>query len=116
MSSINKQISFMFMEYSAAFHMKYKLLFADTIYDSKRVDTYPLVITWAELEMAVEAGNNNKCLAVATKTDSYEDNFKVTEEFFEDALQAFFLFPHTKDDNEDSSKLRLEFVKALLNK
>ena len=114
MNSINLQISYMYIEYSTAFHMKFKHLFIDVIYDSERVDTCPLVITWAETGMAVEEGN--KCLAVSAKTTYYEDRFKVTEEFFEDALQAFFLFPDTKDDDEDSSKLRLEYVKALLNK
>ena len=105
----------MYIEYSTAFHMKFKHLFAESVYDSERVDTCPLVITWAETGMAVEEGNN-KCLAVSAKTTHYEDRFKVTEEFFEDALQAFFLFPDSSNDDEDSSKLRLEYVKALLNK
>ena len=106
----------MFIEYSAAFHMKFKYLFADTIYDSDRIDTCPLIITWAETDMAVEDGNN-KWLAVAAKTAQYHDSFKVTEAFLEDALHAFILFPdNPTDDNDDSSKLRLEFVKALLNK
>lgn len=105
----------MYIEYSTAFHMKFKHLFVEDIYDRDRIHTCPLIITWAELNMATEA-DNNKCLVVATKTSYYEDSFKVTEEFFEDALQAFFLFPDTKDDDEYSSKLRLEFVKALLNK
>ena len=105
----------MYIEYSTAFHMKFKHLFAESVYDSERVDTCPLVITWAETGMAVEEGNN-KFLAVSTKTTYYEDSFKVTEEFFEDALQAFFLFPDSSNDDEDSSKLRLEYVKALLNK
>ena len=115
MPSINKQISYVYIEYSAAFHMKFKHLFAEDIYiyDSDRVTTCPLVITWTETDMATEDG---KCLAIATKLSYYEDSFEVTEEFFEDALQAFFLFPNTKDNDEDSSKLRLEFVKALLNK
>ena len=116
MSSINNRISFMFIEYTAAFHMKYMHLFTDTMYGSNHIDICPLVITWAELEMAVEAGSD-KFLAVSAKTACYEDSFEVTEEFFEDALQAFFLFPDTKDnDDDESSKLRLEFVKALLNK
>ena len=105
----------MYIEYSTAFHMKYKHLFSTTIYESGRVDTYPLVITWAATGMAVEDGNN-KCLAVSAKTTYYGDRFKVTKKFFEDALQAFILFPDINDDDEDSSKLRLEFVKALLNK
>ena len=115
MTDISDRISYMYIEYTTAFHMKYMRLFADTIYDSDRIDTCPLIITWAEMDMAVEGGNN-KCLAVSTKSSHYIDSFKVTEEFFEDALQAFFLFPDTKDEDEDSSKLRLEFVKALLNK
>ena len=115
MPSINQQISYMYIEYTTAFHMKFKHLFAESVYEGEQVDTYPLVITWAEIGMAVEECNN-KCLAVSAKTTNYEDSFKVTEEFFEDALQAFFLFPDTKDDDEDSSKLRLEYVKALLNK
>ena len=103
----------MYIEYSTAFHMKFKHLFVDIIYDSDRIDTCPLVITWAEADMAVEDGND-KCLAIFAKTAHYDDSYQVTEEFFEDALQAFFLFPDTK--GVDSSKLRLEFVKALLNK
>ena len=106
----------MYIEYSTAFHMKFKHLFAEEIYDSDQIDKCPLVITWAESDMAVE-GDNNKCLAVSAKTTYYEDRFKVTEEFFEDALQAFFLFPdNTTDDDDETSELRLEFVKALLNK
>ena len=103
----------MYIEYSTAFHMKFKHLFAEAIYDSARIDTCPLVITWAESDMAVEDGNA-KSLAIATKSPQYLDSYQVSEEFFEDALQAFFLFPDT--NSEDSSKLRLEFVKALLNK
>ena len=105
----------MYIEYSTAFHMKFKHLFSENIYDNDQADKFPLVITWAETGMAVEDGNN-KCLAVSAKTTYYEDRFKVTEEFLEDALQSFFLFPNTKDYDEDSSNLRLEFVKALLNK
>lgn len=115
MSSINNRISYMYIEYSTAFHMKFKHLFADTIYDSGRIGTCPLVITWAECDMNIEDGSD-KSLAVSTKTANYDDSFKVTEEFFEDALQAFFLFPDIDDDDDESSKLRLEFVKALLNK
>ena len=115
MPSINKQISFMYIEYSTAFHMKYKHLFADTIYDSKHIDSCPLVITWANLDMEVADGNG-KSLAISAKSSQYLDSYQVSEEFFEDALQAFFLFHDTKDDDEDPSKLRLEFVKALLNK
>ena len=115
MPSINNRISYMYIEYTTAFHMKFKYLFVGSVYDSKRLDTCPLVITWAETDMAVEDGNN-KCLAVSAKTTYYADEYKVTEELFEDALQAFFLFPDTEDNDEDFSNLRLEFVKALLNK
>ena len=111
MPSINKQISFMYIEYSTAFHMKFKHLFSEDIYGSDQIDEFPLVITWAESGMG-EPGDN-KSLAISAKTSRYLDSYQVSEEFFEDALQAFFLFP---DDDEDSSKLRLEFVKALLNK
>lgn len=114
MSSINKQISYMYIEYSTAFHMKYKHLFVDYVYDDGHADVAPFIITWAESNMGME--DDNKCLAVAAKTEQYENRFKVTEEFFTDALQSYFLFPNTHDDDEDSSKLRLEFVKALLNK
>ena len=96
--------------------MKFKHLFSEYVYESERVDTCPLVITWAETDMAVEDGNN-KFLAVSAKTTYYEDEYKVTEAFLEDALQAFFIFPNNPDDDDDeSSELRLEFVKALLNK
>ncbi len=114
MTSINQQISYTYIEYSTAFHMKFKHLFVEYVYDSERVNTCPLVITWAETGMSVE--HDNRCLAISTKTAHYHDSYQVSEEFFEDALQAFFLFPDTKDEDEDSSDLRLEFVKALLNK
>lgn len=103
----------MYIEYSIAFHMKFRHLFVEYVYDGGQVDKAPFIITWAESNMCVEDG---KCLAVAAKTEHYEDSFKVTEEFFTDALQSYFLFPNTHDDDEDSSKLRLELVKALLNK
>ena len=105
----------MYIQYSTAFHMKFKHLFAETVYNSHEIGSCPLVITWAETDMAVEDGNT-KCLAISTKSSQYLDSFRVTEEFFEDALQAFFLFPDMHDEDKDSSKLRLEFVKALLNK
>ena len=104
----------MYIEYSTAFHMKYKHLFSETIYDNDQAAKFPLVITWAESNMDVEF--EKKCLAISAKTAHYDDSYQVSEEFFEDALQSFFLFPNTKEDAEDSSKLRLEFVKALLNK
>ena len=112
MPSINKSISFMYIEYSTAFHMKFKHLFSENIYDHDQADKFPLVITWAESNMDVDF--DNRCLAISAKTAHYDDSYQVSEEFFEDALQAFFLFPDT--NSEDSSKLRLEFVKALLNK
>ena len=102
----------MYIEYSTAFHTKFKHLFSKNIYDNDQADKFPLVITWSESNMDVEP--DNRCLAVSAKTAHYDDSFEVTEEFFEDALQSFFLFPDT--NGEDSSKLRLEFVKALLNK
>lgn len=105
----------MYVEYTTAFHMKYMHLFAESIYESERADTCPLIITWAEMGMATEDGSD-KCLAISAKTAHYEDSYQVTEEFFEDALQAFFLFPDTDNYDDDSSKLRLEFIKALLNK
>ena len=37
----------MYIEYSTAFHMKFKHLFSENIYDSDQADKYPLVITWA---------------------------------------------------------------------
>ena len=114
MSSINNRISYMYIEYSTAFHMKFKHLFAEAIYDADQADKYPLVITWAESNMDTEF--DNRCLAISAKTSHYDDSYQVSEEFFEDALQAFFLFPDTKEDVEGSSDLRLEFVKALLNK
>ena len=114
MPSIDNRISYMYVEYSTAFHMKFKHLFSENIYDYDKADKLPLIITWAESNM--EGDFDNRCLAISTKTSYYEDSFEVTEEFFEDALQAFFLFPDTKDKDEDSSKLRLEFVIALLHK
>ena len=115
MLSTNNHISYMYIKYSTAFHTKFKHLFADTIYVSDKVATCPLIITWAETDMATEEGTV-KCLVISAKTTYYRDSYQVSEEFFEDALQAFFLFPDTKDNDEYSSKLRLEFVKALLNK
>lgn len=116
MPSVDNRISYMYIEYSTAFHMKFKHLFLNIIYDYESADRYPLIITWAESAMRFDDDETGKALAVAVKTVYYEDSFKVTEEFFEDALQAFFLFPDINDDDEDSSNLRLEFVKALLNK
>ena len=103
----------MYIEYSTAFHMKYKHLFMDTIHDENQITTCPLVITWAAIKMEVE-GSNDEYLAISAKSAQYIDEFEVSEEFFEDALQSFSLFPDT--NGEDSSTLRLEFVEALLNK
>ena len=114
MPNINNRISYMYVKYTTAFHMKFKHLFAEDIYMSDKVATCPLIITWAETNMDVEF--DKRCLAISAKTAYYEDSYQVSEEFFEDALQSFFLFPDTNDDDKDSSKLRLEFVKALLNK
>ena len=113
MTNIIDNVGYTYIEYSTAFHMKYKHLFVNSIYDEDSVDKYPLIITWSETDMEVE-GETGKPLAVSAKTSHYTDSYQVSEEFFEDALQSFFLFPDTK--GEDSSKLRLEFVKALLNK
>ena len=62
----------------------------------------------------MDAEFDNRCLAISAKTAQYADSYQVSEELFEDALQSFFLFPDT--NGEDCSKLRLEFIKALLNK
>lgn len=104
----------MYIEYSTAFHMKYKHLFLENVYDNDQAAKFPLVITWAESNMDVEF--DNRCLAISAKTAHYDDSYQVSEELFEDALQAFFLFPDINDDDGESSDLRLEFVKALLNK
>lgn len=87
---INKHISFMYIEYSTAFHMKFKHLFSENIYDNDQADKFPLVITWAESNMDVEF--DKRCLAISAKT-SHSDSYQVSEELFEDALQSFFLFP-----------------------
>ena len=115
MPDINNRISYMYVEYTTAFHMKFKHLFSENIYDNVQADKFPLVITWAESNMDTEV--DNRCLAISAKTAHYDDSYQVSEEFFEDALQAFFLFPdNPTDDDDESSDLRLEFVKALLNK
>lgn len=116
MAGINSRISYMYVEYTIAFHVKFMHLFADTIYDYEQVSTCPLIITWAELNMEVEDGSK-KCLVVSTKSAFYDDSYKVSEELFEDAIQAYVLFPdNPNDDDDNSNELRLEFVKALLNK
>ena len=114
MTNINDRIAYTYIEYNAAFHMKYKHLFVNTIYDSESADEYPLIITWAETDMKLDE-ETGKALAVAAKTPYYSDTLKISEDMFENMLQAFFLFPDSSNDDEDSSKLRLKFVKALLN-
>lgn len=114
MTNISDNVGYTYIEYSTAFHMKYKHLFVNRIYDHEDVDEYPLIITWSETGMKVDE-ETGKCLAVATKASYYPDNLKLSEELFENMLQAFILFPDVNCDDEDTSKLRLEFVKALLN-
>ena len=114
MTNIIDNVGYTYIEYSTAFHMKYKHLFVHRIYDEDSVDQCPLVITWAEADMKVDE-DSGKCLAVATKTSYYLDTFKVSEDTFENMLQAFIIFPDSNDEEEYSSKLRLEFVKAILN-
>lgn len=115
MTNIGDNVGYTYIDYSAAFHMKYKHLFVDRIYDHEIVDEYPLIITWAETDMKIEK-DSGKPLAIATMTSYYLGISKVSEDIFENMLQAFILFPDNNDDDEESSKLRLEFVKALLNK
>ena len=114
MTNIVNNIGYTYISYSATFHMKYKHLFVDSIYDHESVGVYPLIITWAENDMKTEEGSG-KCLAVATKTKYYLDTLKISEDIFENMLQAFILFPDSNDDDEESNELRLEFAKALLN-
>jgi len=113
-TNISDNVAYTYIEYNSAFHMKYKHLFVNRIYDDDSVDEYPLIITWSETDMKV-AEETGKCLAVATKGSYYLDTLQLSEEIFENMLQAFILFPDSNEDDEDSSKLRLEFVKALLN-
>ena len=112
MTNINNRISYAYIEYSTAFHMKYKHLFLSDIYDADYVGKLPLIITWAETDMSVEE-ENGKCLVIATKTLYYPDNYQVTEEVFEDMLQAFLIFP---EEDEDTNELRLNFAQAILTK
>lgn len=114
MTNISDNVAYTYIEYSAAFHMKYKHLFVNRIYDHKSVDEYPLIITWSETDMKVDE-ETGKCLAVAAKTLCYLDTLQIPEGLFEGMLQAFILFPDSNEDDEDTHKLRLEFVKALLN-
>lgn len=115
MTNIIDNVGYTYIEYSTAFHMKYKQLSINTIYDEASVAEYPLVITWAEAGMKIEE-QSGKPLAVAAKTSYYLDTFRVSEDTFENMLQAFIIFPDSNDEEEEySSKLRLELVKALLN-
>ena len=116
MTDINDHISYTYIEYNSFIHMKYKHLFVNSIYDYESADEYPLIITWAEVGMKVDE-ETGKALAVAAKTAYYPDSLKVSEDMFENMVQAFNLFPDNPNDDEDgSSKLRLEFARALLNK
>lgn len=111
MTDISKQVGFTYIEYSAEFHMKYKHLFVDSVYDSDYIDRYPLIITWAETEMHVD-DESGSCLAIATRTNYYPDKYKLSEDVFENILQAFILFPGR---DEDTNELRLNFAKAILD-
>ena len=111
MTDISNNIGYTYIEYSAAFHMKYKHLFVNRIYDADSVGEYPLVITWAEADMEVEEGTG-RCLAVATKTSYYLDAYRLSEDMFENLIQAFIIFP---ENDDDTNNLRLDFAKAILN-
>lgn len=111
MTNISDQVGFTFIEYNAAFHMKYKHLFVDRVYDPDYVDSCPLIITWAETEMHVDE-DSGSCLAVATRTSYYPDKYKLSEDVFENILQAFIIFP---GKDEDTNELRLNFAKAILD-
>ena len=112
MTDINNRISYAYIEYSAAFHMKYKHLFLSDVYDADQAAEFPLVITWAETNMNVEE-ESGKYLVISTKTRYYLDSYQVTEEVFEDMLQAFLIYP---EDDEDTNELRLNFAQAILTK
>lgn len=110
MENTNNQIGFSYIEYSAEFHMKYKHLFVDRVYDHECVNKCPLIITWAEAGMRIDE-ESGKCLAVATKTPFYPDKYKLSQDVFENMLQAFIIYPGT---DADTNELRLDFAKALL--
>ena len=114
MTNISNQIAYTYIEYNPSIHMKYKHLFVDRVYDCEEMDECPLIITWAETDMKVD-DETGKALAVAAKTSYYPDRLKISEDMFENMIQAFILFPDSNDEEECSSKLRLEFTKALLN-
>ena len=104
----------MYIEYTTAFHMKYKHLFVDRVYDYEEMAECPLIITWAETDMRVY-DETGKALAVAAKTAYYSNTLKISEDMFENMIQAFNLFPDSHEPDTDSSKLRLEFARAPLN-
>lgn len=110
MSNNTTRVSFTYIEYTAAMHMEYKHLFVDSIYDYDCVNEFPLIITWAETHMNWD-DDSKKCLAIATKTFHYSDDYKVSLDTFKDMLQAFFIFP---ENDAPTNELRLEFAKAIL--
>lgn len=114
MTNISDHIAYTYIEYNSFIHMKYKHLFVDRVYDYEEMAECPLIITWAETDMKTEE-ETGKALAVAAKTSYYLDAFKISEDMFENMIQAFILFPDSNDEEVYSSKLRLEFTKALLN-
>ena len=114
MTNINEFVAYTYIEYNSFIHMKYKHLFVDSVYDYEAMGEYPLIITWAETDMKTEE-ETGKALAVAAKTSYYLDTLKISEDMFENMVQAFILFPDSNNEEVYSSKLRLEFVKAILN-
>ena len=111
MSNNSNHISYAYIEYTAAMHMEYKHLFVESIYDDDCVNEFPLIITWAETHMNWDEDGSGKCLASATKTFHYSDDYKVSVDTFKDMLQAFFIYPESDDL---TNELRLEFAKAIL--
>ena len=114
MTNISDRIAYTYIEYNSFIHMKYKHLFVDSVYDYEEMAECPLIITWAETDMKLDEGTG-KALAVAAKTSYYSDTLKISEDMFENMIQAFNFFPDSHEDDIDSSKLRLEFARALLN-
>ena len=114
MTNISEHIGYTYIDYNAAFHMKYKHYFINKVYDHEDVYACPLIITWAETDMKVD-DETGKALAVAAKTAYYSDTLKISEDMFENMVQAFNLFPDIHENDIDSSELRLEFARALLN-
>ena len=114
MTNISEYLGYTYIEYNSYIHMKYKHLFVDRVYDYEDMGEYPLIITWAETDMKLD-DETGKALAVAAKNAYYSDTLKISEDMFENMIQAFSFFPDSHEDGTDSSKLRLEFAKALLN-